>query len=156
MGTVIGVAEFLKKVCQLKKKEDKVAALRYNDSFVLKTVLQGVFDARIKWLLPEGSVPYTPSKLVDQENVFIRDSRLLKHFVEGGTPGLTQIKRESLFIEMLENVSPADAEMLVAMKEKKLPWKGLTVDIVREAFPDLLHPLTNKEQSVALNEQDQA
>src|SRR6266404_7865240 len=99
MGTVIGVAEFLRKVTQLKKKEDKIAALKHNDSYVLKTTLQGVFDPRVKWLLPEGPVPYTPNKLVDQENVYLRDCRLLKHFVEGGSPGLTQIKRETMFIQ---------------------------------------------------------
>jgi len=150
-----GVAEFLRKVTQLKKKEDKIAALQFNDSFVLRTILQGAFDPRIKWLLPSGEVPYTPNKLVDQENVLIRDSRLLKHFVEGGTPGLSQPKREMMFIELLENVAPADAEMIVALKDKKLPWKGINADLVRDAFPGLL-PDDVKEKTVQVDEQNQA
>ena len=44
----------------------------------------------------------------------------------------------ALFIEMLESVAPADAKLLCAIKEKKLPWKGITPEIVNEAFPGLL------------------
>jgi hypothetical protein len=153
----IGVAEFLKKVGQLKKRDEKVEALKMNNSFVLQTTLQGIFDPRIKFQLPDGDVPYQPNKLPDLENVYIRECRLLKHFVEGGTPGLAQIKRETMFIEFLENVSPADAEMVVLMKDKKHPFKGLNADMVREAFPDLLPPETPKESKTAkANEQNEA
>jgi len=138
MAMRIGVAEFLEKVSKLKKKEEKVAALKANDSFVLRTILQGAFDPRIKWLLPEGEPPYKPNDLVDQENVLIKDARKLAYFVEGPYPGLKQVKREAMFIEMLETVAPADAKMLCAIKEKKLPWKGITVDIVNEAFPGFI------------------
>lgn len=153
MGTVVGMAEFLKKLGQLKKREEKVAALKHNDSFVLRTILQAAYHPNIRFLLPEGPVPYTPNKLVDQEHILLRESRLLKHFVDGGTPGLTQMKREAMYIELLENVSPADAELLVALKEKKIPYKGINVDIVREAFPDLL---PEEQKLVKKNEQDQA
>jgi hypothetical protein len=138
MAMRVGVAEFLEKVSKLKKKEEKVAALKANDSFVIRTILQGAFDERIKWLLPEGEPPYKVNDLVDQENVLIRDARKLAYFVEGGHPGLKQLKREALFIEMLETISPADAKMLCSVKEKKLPWKGITADIVKEAFPGML------------------
>lgn len=148
---ITSVAAFLKRVGQLKKKEEKIAALRHNDSFVLRTVLQGAFDPRIEWILPPGEVPYTPNKLVDQENVFIRDARLLKHFVKGGTPGLNRMKMEMMFIELLEAVCPADAEMLVALKDKKM-FKGITEDLVRETFPDLLP----EKETAAADEQDQA
>lgn len=138
MGMRVGVAEFLEQVSKLKNRADKVGALKANDSFVLRTVLQGAFDPNIKWLLPEGVPPYRPNDLVDQENVFIRDARKLIYFVEGAYPNLKQIKRELMFIEMLETVTPADAKMICAMKEKKLPWKGITVDIVNEAFPNFI------------------
>lgn len=138
MGTRVGIAEFFDKVSKLKKKEEKVEALKFNDSFQVRTILQGAFDPRVKWLLPEGNPPYQPSKLVDQENVLIRDCRKLIYFVEGGVPNLNQSKREMMFVEMLENIAPADAEMLCSIKDKKFPYKGITVDIVREAFPDLL------------------
>ena len=138
MAMRIGVAEFLEKVSKLKKKEEKVEALKANDSFVLRTIMQGAFDDRIKWLLPEGDPPYKPNDLVDQENVLIRDARKLAYFVEGAYPGLKQVKREQMFIEMLETVAPADAKLLCAIKDKKLPWKGISPDMVREAFPGLI------------------
>jgi hypothetical protein len=138
MGTRVGVAEFLEKVSKLKKKEEKVAALKANDSFVIRTIMQGAFDPRVKWLLPEGEPPYRVNDLVDQENVLIKDARKLTYFVEGGYPNLKQTKREMMFIEMLETVTPADAKLLCAIKEKKLPWKGITVDIVKEAFPGMM------------------
>ena len=137
MGTRIGVAEFLENVSKLKKKEDKIAALQANDSYILRTVLQGAFDPRIKWALPEGTPPYKVNDLVDQENVLIKDVRKLVYFVEGGS-NIKALKRETLFIEFLESLAPADAKMILAMKEKKLPWKSITPQLVNEAFPGFL------------------
>ena len=134
----IGVGEFLEKTSKLRKKAEKVAALKFNDSYAIRTVLQGVFDPRITWLLPEGEPPYAPNTLPDQQNVFLNQCRKLAYFVEGGAPNLKQSKRELLFTELLESIHPADAKMLVAVKDKKLPWPGITEDVVREAFPDLL------------------
>jgi hypothetical protein len=138
MGVRVGLAEFLEKVSKLKKRTEKVEALRMNDSFPLKTILQGAYDPRVKWLLPEGEPPYNPNRLPDQEGVLIRDCRKLTYFVEGGHPGLKQVKREQLFIEMLENVTAADAKLLCSIKDKKLPWKGIDETMVKEAFPGLL------------------
>ena len=144
MGMRVGLAEFLDKVSKLKKKEEKIEALRMNDSFQIRTILQGAFDPRVKWLLPEGIPPYTPNQLKDQENVLIHDCRKLIYFVEGGAPNLKPIRRETMFIELLESVAPQDAQLLCAIKDKKFPYKGITVDLVREAFPDLL-PTKEKE-----------
>jgi hypothetical protein len=138
MGMRVGVAEFLEKVSKLKKKEDKVEALRANDSYVIRTILQGAFDPRIKWLIPEGIPPFKANQLVDQENVLIKEARKLVYFVEGGGDNLKPLKREIMFIEFLESLAPADAIMICAIKEKKLPWKGITVDIINEAYPNFI------------------
>jgi hypothetical protein len=58
--------------------------------------------------------------------------------MEGGNPNLKPIKREQIFIQMLEAVSADDAQLLIAMKDKKSPYKNITKDIVNEAFPGLL------------------
>lgn len=135
----IGVAEFLENVSKLKTKAEKVAALKHNDSTVLRMVLQGAFDPNVKWSLPEGTPPYKPNELVDQEHIFIRESRKLTYFIQGFYPNLKQIKRESMFIELLESVAPKDASMLCAIKDKKFPFKGITIDVVKEAFPDMIN-----------------
>ena len=138
MGTRVGVAEFLEKVSKLKKREEKVEALKANDSYVIRTILQGAFDPRIRWLLPPGTPPFRANQLVDQENVLIKEARKLVYFVEGGGSHLKPIKREAMFIEMLESLAPADAVLICNIKEKKLPWKGITVDIINEAYPNFI------------------
>lgn len=138
MGVVVGVAEFLDKVSKLKSRKEKVDALKANDFFSLKTVLQGAYHPNIKWLLPPGQPPFKPNELVDQENVLHREARRLPYFVENGLAVRSQTQREAMFIELLENVTKEDALLLCAIKEKKLPYKGITADIVREAFPGLL------------------
>ena len=153
MGFRIGVSEFLEKVCKLKKDQEKIDALKYNDSFVLQTILRAAFDPNIKFLLPGGNPPYKPNELVDQENVLIRDARKLVYFVEGFYPNLPQLKREQMFVEMLETVTPEDAKLLIALKDKKLPWKGLSLEIVRKAFPDLIPEIPEEKKT---NEQVEA
>ena len=138
MGVRVGIAEFFEQVSKLKKNNEKIDALKYNDSFVIRTILQAAFDPRIKFLLPEGEPPYRVNDLVDQENVLIKEARKLAYFVEGPYPNLAKTKREMMFIEVLETVTPADAKMLCSVKDKKFPFKGITEAIVREAFPDLL------------------
>lgn len=138
MGTRVGIAEFFENLSKIKKREDRVNVLRQNDHYVIKTILQGAFDSRVKWLLPEGTPPYKVNDLVDQENVLIKDCRKLVYFVEGGHPNLKQLKREAMFIELLETVAPADAKLLCAIKDKKFPYKNVTEDIVKEAFPGLI------------------
>lgn len=138
MGTRVGIAEFFDNLSKIKKKEERVEVLRQNDHFAIKTILQGAFDPRIKWLLPPGDPPYKVNELVDQENVLIKDCRKLAYFVDGIHPNLKQGKREAMFIEMLETVTPADAKLLCAIKDKKFPYKNITEDIVKEAFPGLI------------------
>lgn len=134
----IGIAEFLEKVSKLKKTEQKIEAIKANDSYPLRVILQAAFDPAVKFLLPEGVPPYKPNDLVDQENVLIREARMLTYFIEGFYPTLNQSKRELMFIELLENVAPKDAELLLAVKEKRLHVKGITLLHVTEALPGLI------------------
>jgi hypothetical protein len=132
------MAEFLENVSKMKKREEKVDILKRATSFALRTILQGAYDPKIKWLLPPGIPPYKPNDIQDQEGVLLRECRKLNYFVEGGAAVRSQSQREMMFIELLENVAPADAKLLCSIKEKKLPYKGITADIVKEAFPDLI------------------
>ena len=101
----VGMAEFLEKVSKLKKKDEKVEALKYNNSYALRTILQAAFDQRLKFLLPEGEPPYRPNDLPDQESVLLRECRKLVYMIEGPYPNLKQVKREQMFIELLETVA---------------------------------------------------
>ena len=63
-----------------------------------------------------------------------------KYFVKGlrESNRLPAVKREKIFIDMCESVHPRDAELLVAMINKEPPTKGITKELVKEAFPDLI------------------
>jgi hypothetical protein len=134
----LGIAEILESIGKMKKNEDKITALKKNDSLPFRIILQSVFDPAVSWALPTGNPPYKPNELVDQQNVLIRDARKIVYFIKGFHPNLTQVKREAMFIEMLETVDPKDAALLCAIKEKKLPFKGITMMHVVEAYPGLI------------------
>jgi len=135
---VIGLAEFLEKVGKLKKTQEKIDALKYNDSLPLRVILQAAYDPSVKWALPPGVPPYKPNELVDQENVLIKNCEKLRYYIEGFHENLNQLKRESMFVELLENVAPKDAELLCHIKDKK-PIKGITLQHVTEALPGLIN-----------------
>jgi len=135
----LGVAEILKNASKLKSRNDKINYLRTNKSLPLKQVLQYCFDPNIKWALPEGFPPFRSNdKLVDQESMFYNEARRLYLFIEGGHPTLKQTRREQLFIELLETLDPNDANMLCSIKDKKMPFKGITYKLTKETFPDIL------------------
>lgn len=129
------ISTILAEVDRAPTAEDKIRLLRENHSKTLVEVVQGAFDSRIKWLLPEGPVPYIPNKLVDLEHVLYNRSRELYLFVEGGAPTLSQSRREQLFIQLLESLDKNDAALIATIKDKKLPFKTITPDIVVAAFP---------------------
>lgn len=134
-----GLSEILEEVSKVKKKEERIEELRkHGDNRALLQILQYAFDPRVKWLLPEGTPPFKKNEYIDQESNLYAEMRRLYLFVEGGNPNLTTTKREMLFIGLLETVAPADAMLLCAVKDKKLPFKTITAEIVNEAFPGLL------------------
>jgi hypothetical protein len=51
---------------------------------------------------------------------------------------LNPIKRESIFIEVLETVSPEEAKLVLMMKDKKLTYKGINRKLIEEALPEIL------------------
>jgi hypothetical protein len=135
----LGIAEILEKVSIEPKRELKIEMLRKHDSSAMRTVLKYALDPEVKWALPEGTPPYKPCDYLDQENMLYSEARRLYLFIEGGNPNLNTLKRETLFIQLLESVAPADAKLICAAKEKKLPYKGLTIKLINEAYPGLIN-----------------
>lgn len=134
----LSISEILKHASKLKKKEEKITYLRNNYSTPLMQVIQFALHPDVKVLLPEGPAPYKKSQLGDESHgMLLSEARKLYLFVENGNPSLNQKKRETLFINMLESIHPDDAELLVAAKDKKLPYKGLTKDLFEEAYPGI-------------------
>lgn len=132
----IGMAELLKKVSEEPKKEKKIELLRKHYSPAFKDLMRLAFNTDVKWALPEGPPPYKPCPYLDQEGRLYTEIRRLYLFLEGGHPTLNQVKREGLFIALLESLAPADAELLISVKDKKLPYKGVNQKLFREAYED--------------------
>ena len=67
-----------------------------------------------------------------------REFKHFYNFVRGGNPGLSTIRRETMFINILEGLHPLEAEILCLVKDKKLTDKyKITREIVSESFPDI-------------------
>ena len=132
------VSEILNKVSKLKTKKEKVAWLKQNNSDGLRMVIKSSFDPELKWLLPEGDVPFNRNDAPEgtEHTDLHTEAKKLYHFIEGGNYDITQGKRENLFIQMLEGLQEGDADVLVAAKDKSLhrKYKGLSDNVVKEAF----------------------
>ena len=81
----------------------------------------------------------------------LAEVRRLYLFIKGGNPNLTKIKREALYIEMLESIHPEDAKLLINIKDKKIPYKGVTLKIIKEAFPNLIEEIVPDEKQSTKN-----
>jgi len=133
----LSIYNTLVKCCEFEKREHRIEALRANGNPAMWAVLRHMFDPNIKFLLPKGDPPFEPLEFDEPGRLYV-EARKFYLFVEGGHPTITQMKRESLFISLLENVNKEEAKLLIAMKDKKSPIKGLTKNLVATAFPGLL------------------
>jgi len=134
----LGLAEILKKASEFEKKQDRIDYLYQNDSHALRGILKYAYDPKVKFLLPEGAPPYKPNDLPDLQSVLYSELRKMYLFIEGGNDNLKPVRREYLFVQFLENLDKDDAELVLAVKEKKLPYKGMTKKFIEEIYPGLL------------------
>ena len=130
--------EILTKVNNAKDKPKKIEVLKKYDTNELRMFLKGAFDEKLEWLLPEGKPPYTPNDApVGTEHTWLKQEvKRMFHFLKGGNPQLSQMKRDNMFIQMLEGLSKEEAELLIWAKDNELNkhYKGLTSNLVKEAF----------------------
>jgi len=137
------VWEVFTEIEKAKTRKKKVDVLKkYENEMHVRDVLQGIFDDRIQWNLPLGTPPYTPgSDDAPPQSSLMKLHLRFKYFVKGlaASEDLPAIKRERMFIDILESIHPKDAEIMVSMVNKKKPeFDGLTIKLVKEAIPDLI------------------
>lgn len=74
----------------------------------------------------------------DGKTTLRRECKNFYHFIKGGNNGINSIRRETMFINLLEGLHPLEAEIVCLIKDKKLSDKyKITKDIVSEAFPQI-------------------
>lgn len=134
----LSVSEILRKASNASTDQQRATWLRQNDSQALRVVLIGAFSPHVKWLLPEGEPPYKPCDIVDQHHRLYSEARKMYLFVEGGNPNLTQTRREALFIELIEALDPEDAKLIIAIKDRHMPYPNITKKLVNLTFPGLI------------------
>lgn len=149
------LSEVLDQVEKLKSKEEKIAALRKYGAPAYKGVLRINFDESVNMNLPEGEPPFKKEggkPIGYQETNLIQEFRRFYIWLDPKQT-LTKIRKEKLFIEMLEGLHVSEAEVICLAKDRKLQkkYKSLSYELVREAFPDLLPVKEKKEKTVPLS-----
>ena len=144
VNTRKSIASVFKEADDAQTKAGKVSVLQHNQSEVMKMLLRLAHDNTVRWLLPLGAPPYRPTDAAnDVQGRLYSEIQKFYLFVEGGNPpppNLPNLKREQLFIQLLERVDPDDSKLIIAVKDRDLTslFKSLTVDVINEAFPGLI------------------
>jgi len=162
------IFEILNVVSKQRSNAKKVEALKKFEHPCLKTIFIWNFDETVISVLPPGDVPYsavnemdsfkgTLSEKIadavekmgelgsqslgsqDQGHSSIRkEYQRFYNFVKGGNDSLSSLRRETMFINILQGLHPLEAEIICLCKDKKLDTKyKITKEIVSEAYPDI-------------------
>ena len=134
------VSEILDAASKARSKAKKVEILQEFDSPALRAVLIWNFDDSARSMLPEGDVPYSPNEAPKgtDHNRLTSEYKNLYHFVKGGNDTLAPLRRESMYIQLLERLHAEEAEVICLTTDKNLTSKyKLTRDVVAEAYPDI-------------------
>ena len=132
--------EILELVSEQKTDAKKIALLKEYECDILKSLFIWNFDESVISLLPPGSVPYKANEnpLGTDHSSLRREQRNLYMFVKGGNDALSTIRRETIFIQMLEGLHPKEADIVIAVKDKALEDKyDIPFEVVEEAYPDI-------------------
>jgi hypothetical protein len=131
--------EVLQKVSNAKTKAQKIQLLQEYNTPALRQILIANFDESIISMLPVGDVPYTKNEAPEgtEHTKLLHEYRKLYLFFKGGA-NISQTRRETLFIQLLEGLHQGEAEVLCLVKDKALGkrWK-ITKQCVEEAFPSI-------------------
>jgi hypothetical protein len=134
------ISEVLRKVSNAKTKQEKINLLRQHNSNALRQLLIINFDDSVISVMPEGDVPYTPNDAPagTDHTRLEHEYRGLYRFFKGGAK-LPSLKRESMFVQLLEGLHADEAELVVLVKDGQLnqKYKRITKAVVSEAFPQI-------------------
>lgn len=162
------IFEVLDLASKQRSNAKKVEVLKEYDHPALKAIFIWNYDSSVISLLPEGDVPYAStgeqtsysgtlsekindavSKMseintnslgsTDQGKSSIRSEyKMFYNFIKGGNDSLSSLRRETMFINILQGLHPREAEILILVKDKRLTDKyKISFENVKEAYPDI-------------------
>ena len=149
----VNVVETLEMVGKAKTREEKKQILLDRENFATKAILQLNYHPDVKWKIPKGAPPYTPSDNQADASLHF-EVKKLDYYVDPSPHDIPMLRRESMFVQLLERLDPKDAKLIIAMKDKKITYKGLSYKLVKDTWPDLLPDIeeeitkTKKEEVV--------
>lgn len=132
--------EFLPELLTTLNKDAKTAG-NFKDDFALKTVFKCAFDVEYKFTLPDGAPPFKPApQPIGMTRATLRhEMRRMYVFTKFGNID-KRIRREQLFVQLLEDLHPSEAKLLIAIKDQQLDtlYPKITAEFVKKHFPDVL------------------
>tara|TARA_B100001939_G_C16564082_1_gene455686 strand:+ start:139 stop:588 length:450 start_codon:yes stop_codon:yes gene_type:complete len=136
------VSEVLKAAHGRKTVDGKVKLLQEHKGDHIKALLIWNFDKGIESAIPEGDVPYkkneSPAGTAGHTRL-AHEWRTLYNFVKGGNDKLSQMKRETLFVQLLESLHADEAELVCLVKDKELQSKyRISRSVVEKAYPEIV------------------
>ena len=141
--TTRSLAEIVTDARALSTIAEKAQFLKANNSKELRNILILMYDGRFTFDLPTTPPPYRPSVVNESHGLLYREARKLSYFVNEMKDGenLDRVRKEALFIQMLESVDKDDALLLLQMLAKE-PYPDLPVEAIHEAFgPIIQNPI---------------
>jgi len=135
------VSEVLDAAGKIIKRDDRIKFLQLNKSPGLTDILRIQYDASIVSVLPEGAPSYKQDDAPKgyEYTILNKAYTQFKYFFKGPVANdMKPLKREGLFLNLLESLNPEEAELLIAAKDKKMKCKGITKKLVNDAFPNLI------------------
>lgn len=134
------ISEILQKVHNAKTKAEKISLLQQHNTTALRQLLIWNYDESIESAIPDGPVPYkvNDAPAGTEHSRLEQEYRNFYRFCKGGDNSLPALRRETMFIQLLEGLHSSEAELLCLVKDKKLTDKyRITFNVVQEAFPQI-------------------
>ena len=141
--------EICSKVNNAKDKPAKIKVLRQYRTTSLEMFFKSALCPQVEWLLPEGDVPFIPNDAPEgTEHTLLAQAMAKVHNYVSlnrkklnlepvvGNPDLNRMKREMMFIQLLEGLHQKEALLLIDAKNGEInkKYKGLNANTVCEAF----------------------
>jgi len=160
--------EVLDLASKQRSKAKKVEVLKKYEDPSLKAIFIWNFDESVISVLPPGDVPYAAvdemdsfkgtlsekiedavSKMGELKTVSLgsqdqgrssirKEFKRFYNFIKGGNDSLSNLRRETMFINILQGLHPLEAQIVCLVKDKQLETKyKITKEIVSQAYPDI-------------------
>ena len=141
----VNIVETLEMVGKAKTREEKRKILKDRENFATQALLQLNYHPNVKWILPKGSPPYVKNENTADASLHF-EVKKLNYYTDPSPHELPMLRRESMFVQLLERLDPADAELLLAVKDQKLSYRGLSYKLVKDTWQDILPDIEDKKE----------